>query len=175
MKKVAQLLAGATLSLSLLSGVAAAATSQDCSITGPTGPNSVNTCTNNQTNTITITCVNDTDILNINGQASFTGSASVDQNSNVGTVQTGPTSNSNFVYTDANISCAPATQASVTTGGQGGGTVAAAPAATPAPAVKSLPKTGSESKVTVAAIATGAFAGLAAVARLGSSAYRKLS
>src|SRR5215510_5388387 len=107
MKKIAQLFVATVATLSL-AGSAAFAATQSCTITGPTGPDSNNVCTNETENTITITCENKADILNINGQVSKSGTVYVDKNTGVGTVDSGDASNSNFVFNSAVMSCGPA-------------------------------------------------------------------
>lgn len=180
MRKVVQLLASTVVSIGMAGGMALATSTQSCSVSGPTGPNSINTCTNTETNQITISCTNKADVLTVNGQTSNTGTATVNGNTGVGTVSTGNAGNTNFNSTTANMSCGPAAQAaapSAPAGGQGAGPVAqAAPSAAPsAPvAAKSLPKTGSDSAAVVAGVATASFAGLALAARFGASAYRRL-
>lgn len=171
MKKIALAVAGTVVSLGLSTGAALA--DQTCSISGPTGPLSTNTCNNTSASTIVISCTNKLDVLNINGQASSSGNATANGNTGAGSVQSGTSGNISFNTNTDNLSCAPAQQAAAQVGGQGGGSQAAPAASAPA-AAKALPSTGSDSKAVTAVAATAVFAGLAAVARFGAVAYRKL-
>lgn len=169
MKKIVQILAPFLLTFSLAGGVAAASS---CSISN-TGPNSDNICVNENTNSLTVTCKNDVDVVFVNGQDAGSGPAILTGNTEAGFSFSGNAVNTNSSTLGLDVGCGPKTS-SVTppAGGQGGGPVAVAPVvSTPA---KTLPKTGSDSKVAVAAIATGAFALIAGAARFGALTYRKL-
>ena len=65
------------------------------SITGPTGPDSTNTVTSNQTETASVTNTNNLTVNNYNSQTSSTGNANVSGNTTGGSATTGDAWNGN--------------------------------------------------------------------------------
>lgn len=180
MKKLVTIITALATVVSLNAGVALAA---DCSIS-VTGPGSVNTCTNNTSKNVTITCTNGVSVTNATSQSAVSGTVSVVGNTISGSATSGDAANLNKVATELALNCgsAPKTVATTVTpsstpstpaGGQGGGTVAAAtstpaPAAPKAASVAELPKTGVSSTAKNLAIASASigFVGIASQAGL---------
>lgn len=141
MKKLIVASVASTLCFGLAPAVAMAA---DVTI-GSTGPGSFISVIDENTKKITITCNNDVDVVNINGQNSGSGSATVDGNGYSGDATSGNASNLNDFVVSLGVGCAPAERVTPPpAGGQGGGQVIAAVTPTPAPAAK-LPDTGATS------------------------------
>lgn len=150
---------------------AGAQSNQNCQITN-TGPNSVNTCTNSETTTISVTCTNGFAVTNINSQTVSSGSVSVSGNTVSGNATSGEAGNVNQVTNELAAFCA--SQATTTTPAGGSGAqvavaptapVAAQPSSTPISQIKALPSTGSTPAVTVV------LGGLAAITTLLTGAY----
>jgi hypothetical protein len=175
-------------STSLMFGVAAAQ-STGCDVVN-TGPNSKNTCTVSDNNSLKVTCKNDADVVFVNNQSANSGNVTIQKNTNGGYAYSGNAVNSNSTTGQLDVSCgtkpasapapapaptpaptpapapAPAAQPAVATaGGQGQA----------APKAQALPETGNNAAVSTI-VAAASIIGLAAIAsRLGFSAYRHFS
>src|SRR5581483_1947724 len=120
MKKVTQSISAVVVSLSLLGGVASAA-STSCSIID-TGANSDNICVNKSSDELSVTCKNNVDVVFVNGQNSGSGSVTVVGNTTSGFSVSGNAVNTNSTTAKLDVGCAPASQTSTPpAGGQGGG------------------------------------------------------
>jgi hypothetical protein len=185
MRRIVLSLTSVLASSTLMFGVAAA-TDSSCSIDN-TGPDSTNTCTVSEDNSVTIKCKNDVDVVFINNQQASSGDSLVLNNTNGGYATSGNAQNFNTVDGKLDVSCAKAaTTTSPAPTPAPASTPVAAPvaAAQPAPAggqgqgqeqtpkAQALPNTGSNSVLTTATIATVAVGMLAALGRAGFSAYK---
>ena len=81
--------------MGLVTGAASAQeNNNNCAITG-SGPGSINTCTFDDTNNLTIVCDNGTIVTTDNNQSGNTGTVVVDNNGKVGGASSGNASNTN--------------------------------------------------------------------------------
>lgn len=173
MKRILSILTGTVVCTSLMVGVASAGSYNGCGHLSY--DHSKVTCVDNSQSS-TVTCINNVDVINANGQSSSSGNASVTDNNQGGYAISGTAVNTNNTNTTIDVSCAPVTTTTTPvtppTGGQGGGTVLGS--STQAPAT-SLPNTGPSpvSKVLVASVALVA-GGLAILSGFLPATYRKM-
>jgi hypothetical protein len=182
MKKIVRFAAAVVTGIGLSAGVVSAQSST-CTITN-TGPDSVNSCTVNDSNVVTITCINGVTATNINVQSAVSGSATVSGNTISGTATSGDAANVNNVATELAQYCAQAPNTPTPSqppaggnqggsqqgaGGQGGGVVAGASTTR----VAALPRTGVNSTVNNLGLATAAAGMLGLAAQAGVMAYRR--
>lgn len=178
MKKFLQLVSAAvvTFAVGFVPAVSAAA---DCTITN-TGPGSTNTCTVNESNVVTVTCVNGVQVTNLNNQNAFSGTATVSGNTVSGNALSGSAENVNTAATALALNCAAAPAATPTptpaptpapapAGGQGGGAVQGAATQK----VAALPKTGPNTVASVIALSVAGAGSLAALLHVGLGVYRR--
>lgn len=178
MRKLAKLVVSGTIAFAAFGGVAAAQAST-CTITG-TGPGSVNTCTFDAQQNLTVNCTNGATITLLNGQLAQSGTGIVSGNTSGGGATSGNASNSNQAAVDylvnGCLAAAPApTVPTPPAGGMGGGEVAAAPAPAAPVAVKALPQTGESNLAVQAGIGALVFASIAGIAHAAVAAYRRSS
>jgi LPXTG-motif cell wall-anchored protein len=138
MKKILTVLAVSVMSLSFGGSVAFAADISN------TGPGSYNSIIDETTKKITVTCNNNVEVVNNNGQVSNSGTAVVDGNTYGGNATSGDATNLNTFVANLGISCVTKETPVVVpeTGGQGGGVVLASSTPAPAPVAAALPETG---------------------------------
>ncbi len=183
MKKLLGALAGALLSIGLMTGVAAAQSS-----IGTTGPGSNNQINTNQTNTSVQTCTNTVRDTNTNVQGANSGTSNTSGNTVGGSAQSGTAGNTNSTSTNVNVggcgsnctTCGQTPGGGTTTtgstpGGQGGGTVSGVSTTASVAGVTALPATGSSTILAPLGIGAVVLGGLAVAAQLGISGYRRLT
>jgi hypothetical protein len=175
MKRFTRILSATVVGLSMMAGVASAATT-NCSLVN-TGPGSNNTCTVTNTTDLSISCTNSVDVVSVNGQSANSGSVTLTGNTSGGFSYSGNAVNTNSTTNKLDVSCGPvvAVTPTTTTTPAATSTPAATPTATPAPAAKvaSLPNTGSDT-VLNDTLTGAAIIGVAlAVSQLGIMAYRR--
>lgn len=177
MKKFIQLVSAAVVTFTV-GFVPAVSAATDCSITN-TGPGSTNTCIVNDSNLVTVTCVNGVQAASLNNQTAFSGTATVSGNTVSANALSGSAANVNTAATALALNCAAApaasttpatTPTSTTSAGRGGGG-AVQGAATQK--VTALPKTGPNTLASVIALSTAGVGSLAALSHAGLSAYRR--
>jgi hypothetical protein len=184
MRRIVLSLTSVLASSTLMFGVAAAADTS-CSIDN-TGPDSTNTCTVSDENSVTIKCKNDVDVVFINNQQASSGDSLVLHNTNGGFATSGNAQNFNSTDGKLDVSCAKAVTESPAPAPapapESAPVAAPVASAQPAPAggqgqaqapkVQALPDTGNNSALTTATIATVAVSLAATAARFGFSAYK---
>lgn len=174
MKKLLKLLAVPALCLAFVAP--AAAQTAGCVIDN-TGPSSVNTCNLNQDNSLTVTCNNGTTVNYSNTQVANSGAATVNGNTTGGGASSGNAGNVNQFVADISAACGQVAVAPTPTpetpvaAGAGAAAPAPAPVTPAAPVV--LPKTGAQETTRNVAIAIASLAGVAAVAAIATSLYRR--
>ena len=180
-RKFIQVLSASVVGVSMMVGVASAATATDqCSIYG-TGSDSYNTCESNLTSKVYASCISNIVVDNNSAEIGNTGQALVVDNTSAGSGTTGSVSNSNVVVDTIGGGCTSAVAVATTT------TPAPTPAATTTPAtttpaaapaatkVASLPETGSNSLTNDTVVGVIALGGKMAVSQLGVIAYRRFA
>ena len=134
MKRFIKTTIAGLLTASLMSGVAAAATTNidtTCSIYN-TGSQSYNSCQENSNQSARVTCVNDIYVIDNNAQNAGTGGAVVTGNGNGGSAVTGSATNTSGQTVTIGANCGPATVVTSTPAPTPTPTPAATPVATPA-------------------------------------------
>lgn len=191
MKKLFRLIMVPFLGLAINSGVAMAATS--CQITGPTGPDSNNTCTATTNNNTNLTCINGVLVANITGQNAVSGNAQVNNNTTGGSATSGSASNSSTTTTNVNTSCGLAQTVKQPPtggggnqggGGQGGGVVSGVSTTSKvrtgagqvaAADIVALPETGENTLLNNLVGMSVGFMSVTAIWQLGLGLYRRLA
>lgn len=173
MKKLVKLLVGSIVSTGLMTGVAAAQSSINT-----TGPGSTNVITYTTTENIVVTCTNNTNVTNNNTQGATSGSANTSGNTSAGGSTSGSATNNSNTSVNVNGGCPAgatpvATTPTTTTPGQGGGQVSGVSTTAAAAGVAALPETGSSTILMPVGIGAVVLGGLAVIAQLGVSVYRR--
>jgi hypothetical protein len=185
MRRIFLSLSSVLASTTLMFGVASAQ-STGCDIVN-TGPNSTNTCSVSDNNSLKVTCKNNTDVVFVNNQTANSGDVTLQKNTNGGYAYSGNAVNTNSTTGKLDVSCgakvtsapapaptptptpAPTASASASQSTPAGGQGQAAAKA------QALPETGSNTAVSTT-VAAASILGIAAIAaRLGFSAYRHFS
>jgi len=112
-KKVLQAITVVGLTVGFSLGVAAAADT-NCDITN-TGPDSTNSCTDDTSNNVTVTCTNGIYVVDTNSQDANSGGANNSGNGNSGGATTGNAVNQNGETVTIGAACTPATTTSTST------------------------------------------------------------
>jgi hypothetical protein len=189
MRRIFLSLASVLASTALMFGVASAQ-STGCDIVN-TGPNSTNTCSVSDNNSLKVTCKNNTDVVFVNNQTANSGDVTLQKNTNGGYAYSGNAVNTNSTTGKLDVSCgakvasapAPApTPTPTPTPSPSPTASASASQSTPAGGqgqaaakAQALPNTGSNTAVSTTVAAATILGIIAIAARLGFSAYRHFS
>jgi hypothetical protein len=170
MKKLSSI-AATIFTVASLAGTSGTTLAASCSINN-TGPNSFNSCEENEDHSVTITCTNGVRVTNDNTQTANSGLVVVSGNTSGGNGTSGDATNASQTALQLATNCGAAAVTTTTP------TPPTTPAATPAVAgasttVKSLPKTGNDNAPAQLALAALSMGTLAAAAQIAVKVYRR--